>query len=244
MNTPNVFGTPSVRTGSTYTHREVLMNPDNASYMPVNAVIDASNSRDPDNTSYITTLRPGLILAKIAATGLYAPAILGTVATSYTSGTTLDVEVQCAVEIARRYTSGTQNFYVVANEDDDSAQEEGLCPAELVTYSAVNQSNGNLTVSALTYDYPVGSLVIAADAVHSFNYAGGIEQLTNLQILLDEVKVTDDNGTDVDVFLRRVLAGGLINTGRLINYPTEPKCQRWLKRQLNDGHSLTFSDNI
>jgi hypothetical protein len=247
MITPNVSRTPGVRTGQTYTHREVLMNPDGAGFMPVSRIINGTASRDPDNTGYLSSLRPGLVLGKDATDDKYTTAILGITDVAYVSGvdtTTLSVTAQCAVEIARRYTSGTQNFYVVANQNDDNADEEIPPPAELITYSAVNQSNGNLTITALDYSYPVGSLIIAADAVHNIDYGSGIVQLTNLQILIDDVKVTDDNGDSIDVFLARPLIRGTVNVDRIINYPTEPKTQRWFKKQLNQGKALSFSDDI
>jgi len=57
-----------------------------------------------------------------------------------------------------------------------------------------------------------------------------------LTVLTDEygIKVTDDdNTTNLDVELAKVLVGGQIKANQIINYPADAALQRWLKDQMN-----------
>jgi hypothetical protein len=242
-----ITGLPGFQSARDHTPREVLLSDVGAIFLPSNKIIDGSECRDPDNTGSIDHCRKGLVLGLNATSGYYQSSIIGTVATAYVSGvdtTTLKLNTQCATEISRRWASGTQNFYIVANQNDDNAQEEQPPPAELVTYSAVNTSTGFVTVTALDFSYPVGSLIIDKDCLHYVNYSLGLVQMTPQYILCDDYKCTDEDGTSIDGYLARPLVSGMVNTASIINYPTEPKTQRWFKKQLRDGKiGLTFSDD-
>src|ERR1051325_1283099 len=51
--------------------------------------IDGTLSYDYGNTGDTDMLRPGLVMGKVSASGLYAPSILGTTGGAYSGGTSL-----------------------------------------------------------------------------------------------------------------------------------------------------------
>lgn len=89
-------------------------------------------------------------------------------------------------------------------------------------------------LSSVTGDAIAGSFVCAND--------GSATPLC----LIDEqfgLKVTDDDGDEMDIQFPRLLIGGCLNTAMIINYPTDTSLIAWLKSTLNAaGQSFTFSD--
>jgi len=136
-------GLPGPQTARSQEYANPLISAQNAKYWPGGVVIDASESRDPLNTGYLTTLRPGLIMGMIAATGLWAPSIIGLVTADYTSGaTSLSVSAATAVEIVRRVgSSGTLDLTHAPTATGTVVDRATL------TYSAVNTSTGVLTIT-------------------------------------------------------------------------------------------------
>lgn len=139
-------GTPGVSALTTADSRVVFADANSRQYMPGIATIDGSLSRDTGNTGNLDYLRAGLPMGKITSGGLYAPSILGLTGTAYTSGTTLNVAAATAVEIVRRI-GATGTFKVMGPPSD-----AGTVRTATVTYSAVNQSTGDVTITALGAD--------------------------------------------------------------------------------------------
>src|ERR1700729_3560219 len=80
--------------------------------------IDGLNASDPDNTltsADPNDLRPGLLMGKITATGLYGSSIVGVSQVAYTSGgTSLTLTLPQAAELVRRFgASGAGTVSVV-----------------------------------------------------------------------------------------------------------------------------------
>lgn len=112
-----------------------------------NTVISGALSRD-SGSSNVSLLRAGLIMGKVTATGAnlgkYAPSIIGvTTATIGGGATTLNVNAAMATELVRR-VGATGTFNITG-----PATAGGVATTQLATYSAVNTTTGNITISAL-----------------------------------------------------------------------------------------------
>lgn len=141
--TPN-FGRPGVGTALTAQRRNVSRN-GALDYYPAGGVIEGTKARDPGHSAVDTRcLRAGLLMGKITASGYYANSVFGLSNGAITgSGTTLTVSAAAAVEIVRRIGStGTLNL-------TGPATASGTVRTLTVTYSAVNTSNGQITITAL-----------------------------------------------------------------------------------------------
>jgi len=113
-------------------------------FSPGSFAYDSSNSRDPGNTGYPQFLRPGLMLGMITSTKKWAPSVIGTVAAAYDGSTTVNVSAAVATEIVRRI-GATGTFKLTG-----PATAAGTVRTLTATYSAVNTSTGDITVTALT----------------------------------------------------------------------------------------------
>lgn len=241
----SIVGLPGIKTSRTYTPRDVLLTDIGAEYLAGSRkVIDASNSRDPDNTGNVDVLRPGLFMSKIESTGLYAPTIIDYIETAYGAGvTSFTLSAAAATELNRRYGgTGAEEFYVAGMSTNVFSDETALPSMEGITHTAIDTTTGVVTCSALQNEYPYGFLVIAGEAVRT----PSLGQLTNTVILNDTIKVTDVDGNNVDVAFPRFLIAGQINTARLINYPNlapNATLANWLKIEVNDGNDYKFSDD-
>ena len=100
---------PGIHTGPTATARKVLVSDRNILYVPGGVIIDGSKARDPLNSNNVNTLRAGMLLGKITASGKYAPSIIGVTGEAVDSAET-EITVAAAVvtELVRRIgASGT-----------------------------------------------------------------------------------------------------------------------------------------
>jgi hypothetical protein len=110
-------------------------------------MIDGSESRDPGNTPNTDILRTGTIMAKNATTGMYAPWSIGvSTAALAGAGTTLTVSAADATELVRRI--GTSGTFVLTGTNRASTTAAPVVQ-RTVTYSNVNTSTGDITVTAL-----------------------------------------------------------------------------------------------
>ncbi len=93
---------PGILPGQTSSHRAVFRQGDER-YLAGGVKIDGTKSRDPSNTSEVTTLQSGLFMGKIASSGLYAPSIIGPINGAITAAaTTVTVLAAVAAELVRR----------------------------------------------------------------------------------------------------------------------------------------------
>lgn len=114
-----------------------------ANYLPRGKTISGAAARDTGNTGDLDTLRAGNVLGKITASGKYGCSILGPGGTAYASGTTLNLAAATAVELVRR--QGTTGTFKLTGPPTAAGTVRTLT----VTYSAVNTSTGNVTITAL-----------------------------------------------------------------------------------------------
>jgi hypothetical protein len=149
QNTNFVLGPAGTRTPITAEFRRLFDNPF-PSYLPGGRWIDGTKTRDTGNYPYETSLRAGLVMGKVTATGYYANSFMGVTlgtttanGTALTTGTSLTVSVGAAIELVRRQgASGT--FKLLG-----PATAAGTVRFATVTYSAVNTSTGVITVTAV-----------------------------------------------------------------------------------------------
>jgi len=139
-------GTPGISSQYTAGFRSVWGSANDKQYKPGMHTINGSLSRDNTNTGNLDFLQAGLLMGKITSTGKYATSILGLTGTAYASGTTLNVAASTAVEIARRI--GTSGTFKVTGPPSAA----GTVRTATVTFSAVNTSTGDVTITALGAD--------------------------------------------------------------------------------------------
>ena len=198
-----------------------------AEYLPKGLIIDGSGSRDPLNTSYLDYLRPGLVMGRITATGLYRPSIMGVLSVAYTtggSGTSMTVSAATAVELARQGASGTFTL-------TGPPTAAGTVVSTTITYSAVNTSSGVITISATAANYVAGSFLGGVDGSQT-----PVSLIGNGQ----PIKVTDSLSASIDVEWPKPLTGGTLDSSQIVNYPSDTSLITWLEDALQERGRYVF----
>lgn len=213
---------PGIQTSRTATPVRVLHCQEGAVVLRKTLLISGSQSRDPLNTGYVSYLRPGLLMGKITSGGKYAPSIIGVTIAAYDENGTnhllLLVSVATAVELVRRIgASGTFNLV-------GPPTPAGTVATKTITYSAVDTSTGEITISDTDADFIAGAFIMPED---------GSE--TPLVLIGDgyPIKVTDDDGNDQDAELKMPLIGGQITASQITNWPTDTSLCNCIKLWLN-----------
>lgn len=228
-----VYGPPGLSAQRPTGYRRILAG-GHYTYVPGGKIINGLLSRDSGNTSYIETLRSGLLMGRITSSGKYAPTVIGVITGAYTSGgTSLTVTAAQAVELVRRIgASGTG--YVIG-----PPTAAGTVAVTALTYSAVNTSTGVITCTSLGVDKIAGSWVcddlgchIPREFITEDDFGG--------------IRVTDIDGTGIDRDWANVPDAGQIDVSQLLYYPSDTSMIRWLKDQLNNvaDHKFTFDDSV
>ena len=248
-----ITGLPGPKTGHTATPRDILVRDDGVIWSGKQVIIDASASRDygqstsPDDTDII---RAGMPLVQTSS-GLYVPWVLGTLTAAYEGSgtvTTMTVGVGAAKAINQFLGGdGAGTVYITGPATSTGAVNNSGNGYDAVTVSAVDTSAGTLTISDLSTDYIVGSIIHPYDGYD----AGGTADYTYapLCIVADKygVKVTDRDDTDVDSPVAQALIGGYVNTDYLIGFPPAASklFVQWYKDQLHKNMpTLTFDDKL
>jgi hypothetical protein len=195
--------------------------------------VDGTNSSNPLNSPYTWLLWAGTPMGRVTASGKYANSILGLTGAAAASGaTSITTDVNTAAEIVRRIgASGTFKL-------TGPPAAAGTVATQVVTYSAVNTSTGAITCTALSAAAVSGSLIQPTD---------GSETVLTLLCEVDGLQIVDQTHTNrVDVFCGTLLAGGgTINTGMIVNYPSDPSLKAYLKAALRATcPGVTFLDDI
>lgn len=147
---PNV-GLPKFGTASTARNRIVSADGKMGPYVPGGGIIDGTKTRNPFNTDLSASdstpfrdLWPGLLMGRITSSGKWANSCIGkSTAAITTSGTTLAIGPYEATELVRRVGS-TGTFKLTG-----PPSAAGTVRTVTVTYSAVNTSTGDVTVTAI-----------------------------------------------------------------------------------------------
>lgn len=231
---PIVPGLPGVRTVKTATPRRIFHQVNLMSGLAPGKTIDGSESRDPGNTGDEDRLRPGLLMGRITASGLWAPAIVGVTTAVYTDNdTSLTVSAATATELFRLVgSSGTAELIIVG-----PPTSAGTVATAAITHSAINTSTGVLTISDLNADFIAGSLVGVNDGRYvprSFIPNGY------------PVIVTDSDGsTSIDEQFPDVPIAGVIDVSQFLPaWPSDTSLRAWIKAQLNAVGQYVFDDDF
>lgn len=122
--------------------------------------IEGTKARDAGNTDTIRLLRVGKLMGKITASGYYANSIIGKSTGAITaSGTTLASSAAIATELVRRI-GATGTFKLTG-----PPSAAGTVRTLTATYSAVNTTTGDITITALgVNEVQTVNLVTAATA--------------------------------------------------------------------------------
>jgi hypothetical protein len=213
-----------------------LANRQFAQFVAGPVTIDGTASGNPLNAPFTWLLFAGTAMGRITATGKYANSIIGATTAAYAhsggSNTTLTTDVNTAAEIVRRIgTSGTFKL-------TGPPAANGTVATQVVTFSAVNTSTGNITITALGADAISGAFIQPTD---------GSESIVTLLCDAWGQKVVDQlNTTRVDVFEAQLLAaGGTINVASIVNYPTDTSLKAWMKSAIKTAcPGVNFSDDF
>lgn len=233
MTTAHVGGLPGPKSQRDYTPRIVRKSVTGVRYIPGGKIIDGSLSRDILHTGNLDVLRPGLLMGKITATGLYAPSIIGTLQSAYTgvgtSVTSMTVTPATAVEINRRI-GATGTFKLTG-----PPTAAGTVATTTITYSAVNTTTGVLTITDPNVNAIAGSFIQPTD---------GSEEL--IALIDDDVfiKVTDDDAADIDVPFAKPLVGGDLDSSQIIHWPSDTSLRQWIVDNLSDNGALFTFDHL
>jgi hypothetical protein len=148
------------------------------------------------------------------------------------SATSLTTDLNTAREITRRI--GASGTFKVTGPPSAG----GTVATTVVTYSAVNLTTGVITITGFASALVAGSFIQPTD---------GSETILTILCETDGLQVVDQTHTNrVDAFTGRLLAGGgTINTGMIVNYPSDPSLKAFVKASIRTVCSgVTFLDDI
>ncbi len=227
-------GKPGVLSNYVSQPREVFYSGrERAAFYAPPVTVDGTASGNANNTPYTWLLWAGMPMGRITSSNKYANSIIGlTTASIASGGTTLTTTAAAAAEIVRRI--GASGTFTLAGPPTAA----GTVAAATITYSAVNTTNGQITVTAPGVAFVSGSLIQPTD---------GSQTILTLLCETDGLQIADQlHSTRVDVFCARLLAGGgTINTGMLVDYPSDASLKTYVKDAIKAGApGVTFLDDI
>lgn len=227
-------GTPSVSAVRSSLKRDIrwaAMPP--LLFLPNAANVDASEARDSLNSDNVAILRNGLEMGKITASGLWAPSFIGTIDTAHTSdvSTTLSSSVATATELNRRVgASGTFNM-------TGPPTAGGTVATLQFTYSAINLTTGDITITAEITNFVTGSWIQPED---------GSETVKALLFTNDDdgERVVDPiDLTEVDTDINLVI-GGMILSVQMPFWPADAAMRTYLKDALKLNGMFVFDTDF
>lgn len=211
MSITPLIGRPGISTARTAAYRTVLKQLDNARYYPGGGVIKGT-SRDPGNSDNLLLLRPGLLMGRLSSgtPKMWMPSLIGVTEDAYVTGTTLVLTPAAAVELVRRV--GTSGTFKLTGPPDTA----GVVRTVTVTYSAVNTSTGDVTVTNFNINEVQTLTFNGAASAGNYQFripmADGTMEVTSLiawhatdATLLGNIQTALDNSTGV--------ANGIVVTG-------------------------------
>jgi len=228
-----ITGLPGYPTSNvTWTPRLVRRGNQPPRYIDAGVTISGSKSRDATNTGYPDVLQPGVIMVKEASGGLYRPWIIGKTTAAYVDNdTTLTVGAATATEVARLIAVAGGSVALALIGPPSAA---GTVAETAITVTAA--SGTTLTIADLNLAKVSDSIIALASAGRT---AGSFCIIDND----DFIKVTDENGTSLNVPFPRPLIGGCIDESQLINMPADTASVTYIKGLLNSGvggYGFTF----
>lgn len=202
MTIADVNLTPGIGSEYEAEFRRIFWSENGKHLLPTGVVVDGTKSRDPGNTGYTDTLRAGMLLGKITATGKYAPSVIGVTTVAYTPGaSTVTVGLAAAAELVRRI--GTSGTFTLTGP----AVASGTVRSATVTYSAVDTATGIITVTAMTSTTSADSMTVVhttpgVTLISAVSAANEVQTITPASAVSNgnvTLTVTDYQGTVHDV---------------------------------------------
>lgn len=144
MSIKPLLGRPQVSAEQLVAHR-IVSRQGFWTFLANGAIVDGVKTRDPGNSAdSIRTIRPGTLMGKVTSGGRYANSVIGNTSGALTgTGTTVTVSAAEATELVRR-VGATGTFKLTG-----PPSAAGTVRTLTATYSAVNTSNGQITITAL-----------------------------------------------------------------------------------------------
>jgi hypothetical protein len=176
--------------------------------------IDGTKVYDYGNTGDADSLRPGMVMGKISASGLYAPSILGPTGAVYSGGTSLTLSAVTQQTVTSRIgSSGTVKIV-------GPTSANGNPNTETVTFSALNTSTNVMTISALSNNYVNGALILPND---------GSDDPKSIIPDGYPMKVTDLDGVNrITIPWWNFPIEGVIISTNILFWPADTGIQDWL----------------
>lgn len=141
---------PGQRNVESITPRNILLSDHNVQRVPGGGVLDATYCHDGGNTTKEDELRPGIVLAKITATNLWAPCKRTTVSEGFSGSGSGNEGTSLNVVDARHF------------QVDDTITVVGASGSPTgITVSAVDYVNNVLTLATAVDNPPTGGAVYA-----------------------------------------------------------------------------------
>jgi len=233
----HVPGLPGIGSDKTATPRRISVGGVETLF-PGGKIIDGTLSRDPlQSTVDVDVLRAGMVMGKITATGKFRPAIIGLSNLAYADNDlTIQVSLATATEVARLKAVGGGGNISLLFIGPPSASGVVAVTAVTCTGVTLNGATSTLTTADLNLNKVSGSIIAAAD--------GSAYPAAILGAPFG-IKVTDEDGTSIDVPFPKPVIGGVIDTNSILNYPADTSTIAWLKAQLRTyGIGYAFSDDF
>lgn len=222
---PFVAGMPGVRQAVSAVHRTVFRQ-GGPMFLAQGRVVDGNKSRDVWHSPDFGVLRAGLLLGRVTATGKYANVVIGTFLNAKAANATqFELTSAAATELVRRIgSSGTVRLIGPPTSGGTVAEHN-------VNYSAVNIATGVVTCSALPAAFIAGAFVCDTD--------GSAFPRTFVPDGYG-INVLNPDGVGIDVPDAEVAVGGLVESAKLIPWPTDTSLQTWIVTRLNDSAGGQF----
>lgn len=143
MSIEALVGRPGIGPARTAEFRRVFASNFHTRFLPGGGILDG-NSRDPGNTDNPRLLRPGLPVGRVTSSGEWRPSAFGVTQGALTgTATTVSLTAGAAAELVRR-VGATGTFKLIG-----PPTTAGVVRSLTATYSAVNTSTGDVTITAL-----------------------------------------------------------------------------------------------
>jgi hypothetical protein len=225
------FGRPGV--GSALTSQRGNVNLGGGlSFFVGGGTIEGTKTRDTGNTDSIISLRPGLPMGKITASGFWANSILGVTSGAYTSGgTSLSASAATVTELVRRFgASGT--FKLIG-----PASAAGANVTATVTYSAA--SGTTITVTDIGANKIAGCFICPEDGsetIRTFIPDG-------YNLVLPGAAADTDNA---DVPFPWIPVAGQVKVDNLLFWPSDTTLRTYYRESLStlSGGKFVFDDQF
>lgn len=237
MSIAAVYGLPGMRAAVTAGHRTVFKGGrwDWVSIPTGVKIIDGSLSRDAGNSGFEQDLRAGLFMGKVTSGGKYRPSFIGVNTVAYADNdTTITISAATATELARLKALGGGGNLSLSFIGPPTVAGTVAVTAVTATAITINGASSTITTADLNLNKVVNSLIALADG----------SQIPRT-VIPDgwPMKVTDAQGTSVDIEFAKLPIGGTIEeafTLPVAMSSLDASTRAWIIAQMNSTSSGQF----